>query len=77
VAVSVGIEMKNELTIWGLLKKIHEDEEGAVSIETVLIIAAIALPILIFVIKVGWPRIKEFFNAGMTDMEGGAVDAAE
>lgn len=61
---------------WQLLKKVHDDEEGAVSIETILIIAAIALPILIFVIKFGWPRIKEFFNKGIDDLEDGAGDAA-
>ena len=36
----------------------------------------IALPILIFIIKFGWPRIREFFNKGMTELEGGALDAA-
>jgi hypothetical protein len=41
----------------------------------VLIIAAIALPILIFILKFGWPRIKAFFNQGMTDLEGGAQQA--
>ncbi len=55
-----------------LWRIIHEDEKGAVSLETVLIIAAIALPILIFVIKYGWPRIKEFFDKGMRDLEEGA-----
>lgn len=55
-----------------LWKIVHEDEKGAVSLETVLIIAAVALPILIFVIKYGWPRIKEFFDKGMRDLEEGA-----
>ena len=59
-----------------LLGRIHRDERGGVSIETILIIAAIALPILIFLIKVGWPRVKAFFDAGMTDLESGAGDAA-
>ena len=58
-----------------LLKKTHQDERGAVSIETVLIIAAIALPILIFVIKFGWPRIKALFMEGIQDLEGGAEEA--
>lgn len=52
-----------------LLRQVHRDEKGAVSIETVLIIAAIALPILIFIIKYGWPRIVEFFNKGMDSLE--------
>jgi hypothetical protein len=55
-----------------LWKIVHDDENGGVSIETVLILAAIALPILIFVIKFGWPRIKEFFNKGIQDLEEGA-----
>jgi Flp pilus assembly pilin Flp len=55
-----------------LLKRIHRDERGGVSIETVLIIAAIALPILIFLIKVGWPRMQAFFNTGMDSLEQGA-----
>ncbi len=55
-----------------LLKKIHRDERGGVSIETVLIIAAIALPILIYLIKVGWPRMQAFFNQGMQSLEDGA-----
>ena len=45
-----------------LLVRVHRDERGAVSLETILIIGAIALPILIFVIKFGWPRIKERFK---------------
>ncbi len=61
---------------WDLLRKVHEDEQGAVSLETILIIAAIALPILIFLIKFGWPRIKEFFLQGLDDLEEGAQDAA-
>lgn len=59
-----------------LLGQVHRDEEGGVSIETVLIIAAIALPILIFVIKVGWPRIKTFFLQGVQDLEGEREKAA-
>jgi Flp pilus assembly pilin Flp len=55
-----------------LLRQLLSDEKGAVSVETMLIIAAIALPILIFIIKFGWPRIKQFFNQGMNDLEGGA-----
>lgn len=71
--------MKDQSTksLWGaLMKRLHHDERGAVSIETVLIVAAIALPILIFIIKVGWPRIKTFFEKGMNDLEGGAGNAA-
>ncbi len=52
-----------------LLAKIHRDERGAVSLETILIIGAIALPILIFIIKFGWPRIRNYFYNGMTNLE--------
>ena len=60
----------------GLLKKVHADEDGAVSLETILIIGAIALPILIFLIKVGWPMVKDFFNSGLEELQQGATDAA-
>ena len=60
-----------------LLRKVHNDERGAVSLETILIIGAIALPILIFLIKVGWPRIKALFNRGMEDLEAGADEAVQ
>lgn len=52
-----------------LLRRVHNDEQGAVSLETILIIGAIALPILIFLIKVGWPKIKGYFNQGLQDLE--------
>ena len=58
--------------LWSLLRKVHQNENGAVSLETILIIGAIALPILIFIIKIGWPKIKEYFNKGLTDLEAGA-----
>ncbi len=60
-----------------LLRRVHRDEEGAVSLETILIIGAIALPILIFLIKVGWPRVKGFFNQGMTDLESERTTATQ
>ena len=52
-----------------LLRRVHRDEEGAVSLETILIIGAIAIPVLIFILKVGWPRIRTFFTGGMDDLE--------
>ena len=52
-----------------ILKRVHNDERGAVSLETILIIGAIALPILIFLLKFGWPKIKNYFNRGMDDLE--------
>jgi Flp pilus assembly pilin Flp len=56
-----------------LFAQLHRDQQGAVSVESMLIIAAIALPILIFIIKVGWPRIKDYFNRGMNELEGGGA----
>jgi hypothetical protein len=49
-------------TFRSLLRVVHEDQKGGVSIETVLIIAAIALPILIFLVKFAWPKIREYFE---------------
>lgn len=60
-----------------LLRRVHADQRGAVSLETILIIGAIALPILIFLIKVGWPRIKAYFNQGLGDLESAGRDAAQ
>jgi Flp pilus assembly pilin Flp len=67
--------MKPQASLRRLLQRIHADERGAVSIETILIIGAIAIPILIFLLRYGWPRIKNYFNDGMTDLEAerGAV----
>ncbi len=63
-------------TLSELLRQVHEDERGAVSLETILIIAAIAIPILIFLIRFGWPRIREYFLQGLEDLEQGGRDAA-
>ena len=51
------------------LRKVHEDEAGVVSLETVLIIGAIALPVLIFLIKYGWPLVKTYFNTGIQNLQ--------
>jgi hypothetical protein len=55
-------------SLWSLLGEVHRDEEGTVSLETILIIGAIALPVLIFLLTVGWPRIKAYFNQGLEDL---------
>lgn len=60
-----------------LLKQIHNDDRGAVSLETILIIGAIALPILIFLIKVGWPRIKGYFTQGLQELEAERTNAIQ
>ena len=61
--------------IKNLLRRVHRDQAGGLSLETILIIGAIALPILIFLITVAWPRVQTFFNQGMTDLETGATTA--
>jgi Flp pilus assembly pilin Flp len=63
--------MSRKSSLAEILRKLDRDERGAVSFETILIIAAIALPILIFLLRVGWPRIKALWNKGMSDIEGG------
>jgi Flp pilus assembly pilin Flp len=67
--------MKRILDVNRVLRRIHNDEKGGVSLETILIIGAIALPILIFLITVAWPRVKTFFEQGMTDLENGSINA--
>ena len=52
-----------------LLRRVHENEEGAVSLETILIVGAIALPILIFLITVAWPRIRDYLTRTKSDQE--------
>ncbi len=64
-------------SLGGLLRKVHESEDGAVSLETILIIGAIALPILIFLIRYGWPRIRAYFEQGLSDLEQGAQQAQQ
>ena len=54
-----------------LLRRVHEDQRGAVTLETVLIIGAIALPVLIFLVKVAWPKIVNYFNQGTTGLDEG------
>jgi hypothetical protein len=68
--------MTSKVTFRDLLRKVHRDERGAVSLETILIIGAIAIPILIFLIKFGWPRIRDYFNQGLDELEEGSNDAA-
>jgi Flp pilus assembly pilin Flp len=69
--------MRKRSSLWNLLGRVHADERGAVSLETLLIIGVIALPILIFLIKVGWPRIKNYFNSGLTNLESGQQAAEQ
>ncbi len=58
----------------GQLSRLHRDERGAVSLETLLVVGAIALPILIFVLKFGWPRVRTYFSRGLGNLEQEATD---
>jgi hypothetical protein len=60
-----------------LLKRVHSDQRGVVSLETILIIGAIAIPALIFLIKFGWPRIKGYFIQGLDELQQGADSAKQ
>jgi hypothetical protein len=66
-----------KVSLLSILRRVHEDEEGAVSLETILIIGAIALPILIFLIMYAWPRVKQYFIQGLDDLDEGADRARE
>ncbi|MEI8372467.1 MAG: hypothetical protein WCJ35_06485 [Planctomycetota bacterium] len=68
--------MKNS-SLLKLLRKIHEDEDGSISLETILVVGAIALPILIFLIVKAWPTIKAFFNTGVEELTNGANNAPQ
>ena len=58
-----------------LLARVHRNERGAVSLETVMILGAIAIPVLIALIKYGWPRIRDYFNTGMDNLEQSSNNA--
>jgi hypothetical protein len=60
-----------------LLRRIHEREEGAITLETVLILGAIAIPVLLVIIKFGWPRIRAYFEKGLGDLENNADRAVQ
>ncbi len=59
------------------------DERSTVSRRMVLLIVALALlaalpvgiPVLIFVVKVGWPRVRDSFSDDMEALEAGAREA--
>lgn len=56
-------------SVRSLFHRLNHDQRGAVSLETILIIGAVALPILIFLIKYGWPRIRDYFFHGMEELQ--------
>jgi Flp pilus assembly pilin Flp len=55
-------------SLWKLLKRVHNDEQGAVSVETILIIGVIALPVLFLLVKYGIPAIWDYFKTGAGDV---------
>lgn len=61
--------MKSRNPIRSLFRRLHGDERGAVSLETILIIGAIALPILIWLVKFGWPMVRNYFSNNMNQLE--------
>jgi hypothetical protein len=69
-------ESSGDASFLSLLRRVHHDKKGAVSIETVLIIAAIALPILIFLVKFVWPKIRDYFEETIPEVLGGGQDPA-
>jgi Flp pilus assembly pilin Flp len=58
-----------------VLARLHRDERGGVSLETILIIGAIALPILIWTIKFGWPKIRNYFDTGLQNLQNDTNNA--
>jgi len=59
-----------------VLARLHRDERGGVSLETILIIGAIALPILIWTIKFGWPKVRNYFDTGLQNLGNNTENAA-
>ncbi|MFV0442425.1 MAG: hypothetical protein ACK5Q5_02515 [Planctomycetaceae bacterium] len=55
-------------------RRLHNDRRGAVSLETVLIIGAIAIPVLIGLYRYGWPMIYDYFVKGMTNLDNDDYD---
>jgi F0F1-type ATP synthase membrane subunit b/b' len=66
-----------KLSLGQLLREVHEDQRGAVSLETILIIGAVAVPVLIFLVKFAWPQIRNYFQKGMQDLQEGSDAAAQ
>jgi Flp pilus assembly pilin Flp len=54
--------------IKSLLKRIHEDDSGAMSVEKILILGLIALPILIGLLYFRH-KIAEYFNTQKSDLD--------
>ena len=55
--------------MWPLLRRVHKDQRGTVTLETILVLGAIALPMLLFLVKVAWPKIQDLFNKGFDQLD--------
>jgi hypothetical protein len=62
-------------SLGNLLREVHHNEEGTVSLETILIIGAIALPVLIVLIMFGWPKIRDYFKSNVEELQTDANNA--
>lgn len=62
--------MSQRSSLRQILQAVHHNEQGSVSLETILIVGAVALPVLIFTIKFGWPKVRTFFYEGLSNLEG-------
>lgn len=58
-------------------RRLHSDERGAVTIETILLIGAVAVPVLIFLLRFGWPTMRKTFVDGVSQVHNEADRAAE
>ncbi|QDU40911.1 hypothetical protein Mal4_52740 [Maioricimonas rarisocia] len=54
--------MKRCREVWRKIRTFHRNESGALSLETVLILGAVAVPLLVFVLRFGWPRVRLMFE---------------
>jgi hypothetical protein len=59
------------------IRAAHSDERGAVTIETILLIGAVAVPILIFLLRFGWPTMRKAFVDGVSQVHVEADRAQE
>jgi hypothetical protein len=55
----------------GLFRRVHEDEGGTVSLETVLILFGVAIPVILALWRLGWPRVQTCFAAGIDALTAG------
>jgi len=52
-----------------VLREVHRNERGTVSIETILIIGAIAVPVALFLYKYWNSNISPWFTNAVKDLE--------